>query len=326
MDPVGQKLLHIARTELGYSEKSSGYTKYGNWYGEHVAHGGGYDTAPWCDMFLAWAADKAGVEDWTGEFASTPDHASWFQKHHAWGHNPEPGAIVFFSFSGGKSIGDIEHVGIVEKVHGDKLTTIEANHNNKLGRADRDVSQVVGFGYPAKVKVKGKPVPGTEQKYQPKHSAPALSPREIVGDVGAQQQVAQTSHAAPEQPLVDQSGMLTGLLAVVVFGTATLAIARSRVKVPVPASGVQLRKRGKHHRRPVELPAEMTPAHLDEADVGTAVMPAFTAEAAAQAEDREFWGRISALEEDEELAFWDSMHSVMASARPSERASAMAGM
>jgi hypothetical protein len=120
--------------------------------------------------------------------------------------------------------------------------------------------------------------------------------------------------------------MLTGLLAVVVFGTATLAIARSRVKVPVPASGVQLRKRGKHHRRPVELPAEMTPAHLDEADVGTAVMPAFTAEAAAQAEDREFWGRISALEEDEELAFWDSMHSVMASARPSERASAMAGM
>lgn len=325
MDPVGQKLLHIAKTELGYREKAGGYTKYGDWYGKHVAHGGGYDAAPWCDMFLAWAADKAGVEDWTGQFASTPDHASWFQKHHAWGHKPEPGAIVFFSFSGGKSIGDIEHVGIVEKVHGDKLTTIEANHNDQLGRADRDVSQVVGYGYPAKVKVKGKPVPGTEQKYQPKHSAPALSPREIVGVPGSEQQVAQTSHATPEQPLVDQSGMLTPLLAAVVFGTVTLAIAKSKVKVPAPTSGVQLRKRGKHHRTPVELPAEVTPAQLDEADTGTAVMPALTAEAAAQAEDHEFWGKISALREDEELAFWDSLHTAMAGTQQPERASSMAG-
>jgi hypothetical protein len=326
MDPVGQKLLHIAKTELGYREHAGGYTKYGDWYGEHVGHGSFYKVAPWCDMFLAWAADKAGVEDWTGEFASTPDHASWFQKHHAWGHKPEPGAIVFFSFSGGKSIGDIEHVGIVEQVHGDKLSTIEANHNNQLARAERDVSQVVGYGYPSKVKVKGKSVPGTEQKYQPKHSGPPPSPREIVGDLGSEQQVAQTSHTAPEQPLVDQGAMLTGLLAVVVFGTATLAIARSKVKVPVPASGVQLRKRGKHHRRPVEMPAEMTAADLDEADAGTAVMPALTSEVAAQAEDREFWGKISALAEDEELAFWDSLHLEMASARPAEHSSSMAGM
>jgi hypothetical protein len=119
--------------------------------------------------------------------------------------------------------------------------------------------------------------------------------------------------------------MLTPLLAAVVFGTVTLAIAKSKVKVPVPASGVQLRKRGRHHRTPVELPAEVTPAQLDEADAGTAVMPALTAEAAAQAEDHEFWGKISVLEEDEELAFWDSLHTAMASAHQPERASSMAG-
>jgi CHAP domain len=325
MDPVGHKLLQIAKSELGYHEKSDGYTKYGDWYGKHVDNGAYYKTAPWCDMFLAWAADKAGVEDWTGEFASTPDHASWFQKHHAWGHQPEPGAIAFFSFSGGRSIGDIEHVGIVEKVHGDRLSTIEANHNDQLARAERDVSQVVGYGYPAKVKVKGKPVPGTEDKYQPKHSAPPPPAHALAGETGTgpERQVAQTSHATPEQPsqLVDQSAMLTGLLAVVVFGTVTLAIARSKVKMPVPSPGVQLRKRGKHHRRPVELPAGITPADLDDADAGTAVMPALTEAAAAQAEDREFWGKISALEEDDELAFWDSLHSVMADAQQPERAS-----
>jgi CHAP domain-containing protein len=329
MDPVGQKLLHIAKKELGYHEKPSGYTKYGDWYGKNVGHGSYYQDAAWCDMFLAWAADKAGVEDWAGEFASTPAHASWFQKHHAFGHKPEPGAIVFFSFSGGKSIGDIEHVGIVEKVHGDHLTTIEANHNNQLGRAERDVSQVVGYGYPSKVSVKGKAVPGTEQKYQPKHSGPPPQPREIVGDFTAQeQQVAQSSHATPEHPAqpIDQGAMLTGLLAVVLFGTATLAIAKSKVKVPVPASGVQFRKRGKHHRKPVELPADITPAQLDEAEAGTTVMPALTAEVAAQAEDREFWGKIAVLKEDEELAFWDSLHSAVAGAQEPERASSMAGM
>lgn len=30
---------------------------------------------------------------------------------------------------------------------------------------------------------------------------------------------------------------------------------------------------------------------------------------AAEAEDREFWGRISTLENDQELAFWDSLHA-----------------
>jgi hypothetical protein len=324
MDPVGLKLLQIAKSELGYHEKADGYTKYGDWYGKHVDEGAYYKTAPWCDMFLAWAADKAGVEDWTGEFASTPDHASWFQKHHAWGHKPEPGAIAFLSFSGGKTIGDIEHVGIVEKVHGPKLSTIEANHNNQLARAERDVSQVVGYGYPSKVKVNGRPVPGTETKYQPKHSAPPPSAHTLISDPGTDTQVAQTSHAMPDRPSepADQIGALTGVLAVVVFGTVALAIAKSKVKMPLPSTGVQVRKRGKHHRRPVELPVEVTVADLDDADAGTHVMPALTVAAAAQAEEHEFWGKISELEEDEELAFWNSLHSVMAGGRQMQRSSA----
>jgi hypothetical protein len=325
MDPVGQKLLQVAKSQLGYAEKSGGYTKYGDWYGKHVDKGSYYKTAPCCDMFLAWAADKAGVDDWAGQFASTPEHALWFQKHHAWGHKPEPGAIVFFSFSGNKSIGGIEHVGIVEKVDGHTLHTIEANHNDQLLRVTRDIGQVVGFGYPAKVKVKGKQTPGTErkvekteQKYGPRHSAPPPSVKSLVTDSDPATNIARTSQSAPDQPspLIEQGAALTGLLAVVVFGTAALAIAKSKVKVPVPSSGVQLRKRGRHHRTPVELPADVTVAHLDEADASTAVMPALTAAAAANAEDREFWGKIAELEEDAELAFWDSLHSVVADTRP----------
>jgi hypothetical protein len=326
MDQVGHKLLQIAKSELGYKETNTGYTKYGDWYGKHVDTGAMYKTAPWCDMFLAWAADKAGVQDWTGEFASTPNHAAWFQKHHAWGHKAEPGAIVFFSFSGGKSVGSIEHVGIVEKVDGRTLHTIEANHNNQLLRATRDISQVVGFGYPAKVTVKGKPVPGTEQKYAPKHSAPP-PPAERIAAEPPHRLTETAAHSAPEAPPAQplpQEAALTGLLALIVFGTATLAIARSKVKVPMPALNVRVRKHGKHHRAPVALPADITPADLDVADHGTVLMPIVSAEAAAEAEDREFWGKIAELEEDQELAFWSSMHSAISQSEP-ERASNTAG-
>ena len=309
MDPIGQKLLQVAKSQIGYTEKASGYTKYGDWYGKHVDKDSSYKTAPWCDMFLAWAANKAGIEDWTGDFASTPDHANWFKKHDAWGHHPEPGAVVFFSWYGGKSIGDIEHVGIVESVHGSTLHTIEANHNDHLGRATRDVSQVVGYGYPSKVKVKAPPA--AEEKYVPKHSAPPPTADELSVQPAGQQHETQTS--APHDqapPLPDQQAALTGLLAVVLFGTVALAFTKSKVKVPVPAApNVRVRKRGKHHRTPVEMPVDMTVSDLDAAEAGTAVMPALTVAAAAHAEDLEFWGKIAELEEDVELAFWNNLHS-----------------
>ncbi|MGH3382431.1 MAG: CHAP domain-containing protein [Actinoallomurus sp.] len=309
MDPIGQKLLHVAKDQLGYTERSSGYTKYGDWYGKHVDKDASYKNAPWCDMFLAWAADKAGVEDSVGEFASTPSHADWFKKHDAWGHHPEPGAIVFFSWNGGKSIGDIEHVGIVESVNGHTLHTIEANHNNHLGRATRDVSQVVGYGYPSKVKVKAAPA---DQKYVPKHSGPPPSAEALTQNPGAQQHEMQTTaqhDMAP--PLPDQQAALTGLLAVVVFGTVALALSKSKVRMPMPAPNVRVRKRGKHHRTPVELPAEVSVSDLDAADAGTTVMPILSAEAAALAEDKEFWGKITELEDDVELAFWNTIHAAV---------------
>lgn len=313
MDSIGQKLLAVAKGQLGYHETSSGYTKFGDWYGTHVDKDPSFSTAPWCDMFLAWAAHQAGVEDRTGDFASTPDHAEWFQKQDAWGHSPEPGAIVFFAWSGGKSIGDIDHVGLVEKVDGHTLYTIEANHNDQLGRATRDTSQVVGYGYPSKVKVKAA-APATETKYVPKHAGPPLPAGRIGQDPQAVQPEAATSARHEPAPasgsvLPDQHAALTGLLAMVLFGSVALAVGKAKVRLPAPQ--VRVRKRGRHHRMPVELPAEMSVADLDAAEAGTVIMPALSAEAATVAEDKEFWGKIAELEEDVELAFWNTLHDAV---------------
>ncbi|MEU7739382.1 CHAP domain-containing protein [Nonomuraea sp. NPDC049158] len=140
------------RGEVGYREKGGQLTKFGQWYADRVKDPQ-YRDAPWCDMFIAWAADKAGIGDYVGQFAWTPSHASWFMKQRAWSQQPEPGALVFYDWGGGKSYKGIDHVGIVERVDGKKIHTIEANVDHVwLKRKFRDTDKVVGYGLPRLVK------------------------------------------------------------------------------------------------------------------------------------------------------------------------------
>ncbi|MGN9782064.1 CHAP domain-containing protein [Nonomuraea sp. ZG12] len=148
-----KKFIELLENELGYAEKASAYTKFGSWYGKNVEFDADYTHAPWCDMFLSWAAHKLGYEEWMGQFAWTVAHAKWFKKQDAWGTKPEPGAFVFYDWSGSNSIGRIDHVGIVTRVEGGRIFTIEGNIDGGVAkRKERDTSKVVGYGYPWKIK------------------------------------------------------------------------------------------------------------------------------------------------------------------------------
>ncbi|WP_106400437.1 CHAP domain-containing protein [Actinocorallia populi] len=325
MDPVGQKLLDIAKSELGYTEKAGGYTKFGDWWTKNIDEDANsyFTTAPWCDMFLAWAADKAGLTDFAGQFAATQDHASWFKDNDAWGTAPEPGAIVFFNWSGAKDIGSIQHVGIVEKVGEDgTVHTIEANTQDTLARRERDSSDIVGYGYPGKVEVAGMNYQETlaQQAYQPRHSAPAPSVEQLAQaprtDTQAAVQARQDSGAAD---LPVKEAALTGVVGLAILGVLAAGLAKAAaVKVPAAVANapeVRVRKRGRHHRTsgapPVRMPAEMTRYDLEDAENDTLMMPAISAQVAQEVEDREFWGRIAHLKEDEELGFWTDLHSAV---------------
>ncbi|GAA1584073.1 hypothetical protein GCM10009678_78440 [Actinomadura kijaniata] len=313
MDPIGQKLLEVAKGQLGYTEKSDGYTKFGDWYAENVDGDNDeyFKTAPWCDMFLAWAADKAGVADEAGQFASTILHAKWFDEQDAFGDDPEPGALVFFDWNGSNDIDQIDHVGIVEKVVGKKIHTIEANADGyKLTRKVRSMDQIVGFGYPGKIaEVKS----AAEKKYVPKHAAPAPGVEALTGATPATgvRTVQQQHKPAPEMVIPHEEALLGGLLAFFLCGTFALAFGKAAAAKTPTTPPIRVRKRGKHHRpaAPVLLPADMTPADLAAAEGETTIMPALSLAAAHEAEDREFWGRIAHLQEDEELAFWDDLHA-----------------
>ncbi|MEU6712740.1 CHAP domain-containing protein [Nonomuraea sp. NPDC046802] len=155
MTPEMQKYIDLLESQLGYAEKADDYTKFGDWYGKNIEFDADYSIAPWCDMYLSWAAHKLGYEEWIGQFAWTVAHAKWFKEQGAWGKKPQPGAFVFYDWSGSNSIDKIDHVGVVTRVEGNKIFTIEGNIDGGVAkRKERDTSKVVGYGYPERIKAR----------------------------------------------------------------------------------------------------------------------------------------------------------------------------
>ncbi|MEU5860944.1 CHAP domain-containing protein [Nonomuraea sp. NPDC047529] len=186
LDPIADALLKQVRQEVGYKEKSGQSTKFGQWYADRVQDTQ-YRNAPWCDMFIAWAADRTGLSPYVGQFAWTPSHAAWFIKQKAWAQRPEPGALVFYDWSGGKSYKGVDHVGIVERVEGKKIHTIEANVDRVwLKRKVRDTDKVVGYGLPRLVKAgadQAAEIRSTERPFvpAPRTEVGRSSPLDVLG-------------------------------------------------------------------------------------------------------------------------------------------------
>ncbi|MFI6512532.1 CHAP domain-containing protein [Streptosporangium sp. NPDC050855] len=249
MDPIGDDLLRTIKTEIGYREGPGRQSKFGEWYSVNVVKDPQYRTAPWCGMFIAWAAEKAGVQQYVGQFAWTPSHGRWFETNGAWSRTPEPGALVFFDWSGGKDIGGIDHVGVVERVEGGTIHTIEGNVDRVwLKRKKRDQDKVVGYGLPRKVK---------------EHLAGA-----VPGDDGAPGQVADRIEVRPQlvreavvltevpgaSPVPVETAVIAGLLTLVLGMTFVLSRRRPRV-----SAGRHRRRDGR--RRAADAPIEATGPH-----------------------------------------------------------------
>jgi surface antigen len=134
-------LIAIAAKEKGYHEGPENLTKYGKWYDPRFKH------VAWCDMFVSWCANQAGLSKVVGRYALCRDHANWFQAHGRWGAKPRRGAIVFFHMPGGHD--GINHVGIVAEVLADGgVVTWEGNSGDRVAKVVRRAHRV-GYGYPA---------------------------------------------------------------------------------------------------------------------------------------------------------------------------------
>ncbi|MCM1222039.1 MAG: phage tail tip lysozyme, partial [Lachnospiraceae bacterium] len=145
-----QEFLDIARKEIGTKEKPEGSNnvKYNTWYYGKTVSGNGY---PWCMAFVQWVFDQAGlpIQYKTAGCGSLLD---WYKKN-------DPGKLI--ERNGDVKPGDVmlfnnhTHTGIVEKVNGENITTIEGNtsSNDKgsqsnggvVARKVRKRSQIMNF-------------------------------------------------------------------------------------------------------------------------------------------------------------------------------------
>lgn len=138
--PISTKdIVSVAASQLGYKEQGNNRTKYGVYTGTNGQ--------AWCHSFVSWCAYKAGQSGKVPKTASTTTGMNWFKSHglfrYKGNYTPKRGDIVYFKT--GRS-----HVGIVEKVTGNTLHTIEGNTSNRVARKTYPLSNktITGYGVP----------------------------------------------------------------------------------------------------------------------------------------------------------------------------------
>lgn len=136
-------IVGIAISQIGTKESNNGHMKYINWYG-----GFGRGTA-WCAIFVSWCANQAGVStSIIPKYASCAVGKSWFESKglfkYKGSYTPKRGDIIFFLSNGAS------HTGIVEKVSGSKVYTVEGNTSDSVARRSYDLtnSRITGYGTP----------------------------------------------------------------------------------------------------------------------------------------------------------------------------------
>lgn len=94
--------------------------------------------AAWCGYFASWVAREAGVPLGEGGqgIGLVSEVRRWGQRTGRWQARPAKGAIVVFRHA---------HVGVVERVSGSSVLTIEGNHSNRVARVWRSPSEIRGY-------------------------------------------------------------------------------------------------------------------------------------------------------------------------------------
>lgn len=158
MAVTADKILSIARAQIGTKATNIKKCKYNTWYYGTVVSGSGYD---WCETFVQWVFNEAGASPLLyTKTANCGYAAKAFQDHGRLKLSGfQRGDVVFFHWTNERStlvpgtyVSD--HVGIIESVNGDNtITTIEGNtgssSNGEVLRRVRPLSVVSCAGRPA---------------------------------------------------------------------------------------------------------------------------------------------------------------------------------
>lgn len=155
-----EKFVKKMQSYVGLKESDGSHMKIVNTYNRHKPLARGYklkSTDSWCAATVSAAAIECGYTDIIPTEVSCPQMIELFKKLGEWQENdaykPSPGDVVFYDWDdsgSGDNKGVSDHVGVVEKVSENKITVIEGNKNNAVGRRTVEVNgrYIRGYGVP----------------------------------------------------------------------------------------------------------------------------------------------------------------------------------
>lgn len=149
-----------AKAWIGCKESDGSHKQIIDTYNSHKPLARGYKvkyTDHWCATYVSAVAIKCGYTAIIPTECSCSKMIELFKKMNAWQENdayvPSPGDIIFYDWDdngAGDNKGASDHVGIVEKVVGTKITIIEGNYSESVKRRVIGVNSryIRGYGVP----------------------------------------------------------------------------------------------------------------------------------------------------------------------------------
>lgn len=154
-----KNILDIARKYIGTTEANGGHKKIIDAYNNHKPLAVGYKVKysdDWCDTFVSKVFIEAGAVVLSGTECGVDRHIQLFIQKGIWIEDgritPRSGDIITYNW--GKytqpNDGFADHIGFVESVSGNTITTIEGNYGQAVKRRTIQVGngQIRGYARP----------------------------------------------------------------------------------------------------------------------------------------------------------------------------------
>lgn len=144
-----QKLVNLAKAQVGYREGTNNYNKYAEDPRISQLYGWNVQNQPWCCTFVNWcflnAFGTIGGQMTYGGSAACANQANLYKNNGAFTQSPAVGDQIFFYSGGG-----INHTGIVVEVSGSVIRTVEGNYSDKVSLCTYGTNNsiIAGYGRP----------------------------------------------------------------------------------------------------------------------------------------------------------------------------------
>ena len=131
MAVTAKRVLDVARGLIGVTKYGATHKKLIDDYNKVTPRPVGYAVTyndDWCDAFVTVVSDRAGATNLIGRECGVERHKSIFKQKNIWLGlvKPQAGDIVIWRWDGNRN-GFANHIGFVESVSGNTITTIEGN-------------------------------------------------------------------------------------------------------------------------------------------------------------------------------------------------------